>query len=319
MKCFTCSITLIFALVCNAVCFADSLSLPYEGAKKITISGGGSSFSERIYYSTNLSNEIMFIIHYINSFDLVDDGKIIGANDSPSYQIKIMYTDRTIKYDFCHGRFFDISDNRQFALNRDSFYSFLETVEAIMGDEKIVDDNIGAKMSDWAMDFIAKSQKDNLLPMENQIGYKCNIDRLETARLIYNMLKNNNHLPDSAKSNVFFDTNDKSVNTLYDCNIVSGKQGNVFKPYSAITREDFSVMIYNAYKYCGVNENALQSEHNFFDSSEISDYALNAVRFVSGSGVMIGDENNNFRPKDFITKEEAISVIVRFGDMIKAE
>ncbi|MBQ8605424.1 MAG: peptidoglycan DD-metalloendopeptidase family protein [Clostridia bacterium] len=53
---------------------------------------------------------------------------------------------------------------------------------------------------------------------------------------------------------------------------------------------------------------------NFKDQNEISEWALASVKKVSDLGIMVGDANGNFRPKDNITRQEIAVVIAKLLD-----
>ena len=77
-----------------------------------------------------------------------------------------------------------------------------------------------------------------------------------------------------------------------------------------ILRQDMAVIVYRALQaYGGFMQSS--SEHMFTDESEISDYAYEAVQALCVNGIIIGDENNRFAPKAFLTRAEAAQIIYR--------
>ena len=95
--------------------------------------------------------------------------------------------------------------------------------------------------------------------------------------------------------------------------IVKGYSDTLFGIGNNITREDLCVMAYNAIK----EENAETVEINlpFNDAEEISDYAKEAVSFLSANGVVNGVGDKLFAPKATATRAQAAKIIYMLLDM----
>ena len=57
----------------------------------------------------------------------------------------------------------------------------------------------------------------------------------------------------------------------------------------------------------------LQLQYN--DKEQISDWAIESVEAVTALGLMQGDENGSFKPKDNITKEQVIVTLLKLNDI----
>lgn len=53
------------------------------------------------------------------------------------------------------------------------------------------------------------------------------------------------------------------------------------------------------------------NDMKFKDDAKISKWAKDAVDAVSDAGIMVGDANGNFRPKDTLTREEAAVIVAK--------
>lgn len=95
--------------------------------------------------------------------------------------------------------------------------------------------------------------------------------------------------------------------------IVKGYSDTVFGIGNNITREDLCVMAYNAIK----DENAEPIEISlpFNDADEISDYAKEAVSYLSEKGVVNGVGDKMFAPKATATRAQAAKIIYMLLDM----
>jgi len=97
--------------------------------------------------------------------------------------------------------------------------------------------------------------------------------------------------------------------------IVNGISESEFGSGLNITRQDIAVMCYNAMKK---HIDTLGAEKNlsaFKDAQEISNYAKEAVKVLGSMGVLNGNENGEFLPKNNATRAEAAKILYM---MIKA-
>lgn len=100
--------------------------------------------------------------------------------------------------------------------------------------------------------------------------------------------------------------------------IVSGVSDTIFDPDSDITREQLSVMLYRYYKFKGYDLSSTGkniSEYN--DSQEISDYAKDALSYISGIGLIKGKSDTTINPLDNATRAETAMIIMRMFDLLK--
>ena len=91
--------------------------------------------------------------------------------------------------------------------------------------------------------------------------------------------------------------------------IIRGIDDTHFGVTKSISREDMAVMVCRMLNYKGKKLTEKYQMKNFSDLGEISEYALSAVEDMVKSGVITGDENGAFRPKDTLTRAEAAKVL----------
>lgn len=95
--------------------------------------------------------------------------------------------------------------------------------------------------------------------------------------------------------------------------IVTGYDGK-YSPDAQITREQMATMIMRAYAYKtgkSIDQIAAVTGVNLGDMSDVSGYALNAVKAAYGKDIMKGNANSMFKPKDFATRAEVAKIIVK--------
>lgn len=106
----------------------------------------------------------------------------------------------------------------------------------------------------------------------------------------------------------------QSVSALAEHNIVTGYES-LFSPYADIRREDAAVILYRLCTY--LNAALVEGKNDFADSSNISDYALDASNAMAALEIIKGDNNKMFNPKNSLTRAEAATVIQRVYNLLE--
>ncbi len=170
----------------------------------------------------------------------------------------------------------------------------------------------------WAVEEVLYGASNSLIPYEITLSFGKVISREEFCMLVANYLcvcGNYYTLDDyfsengiAYHTNYFADTNgcDNSINMLYAMGIVNGKSTDVFGPGDALTREETAIILKNAAMAAGMELKI--GEVDFADMSSVSKWATDAVKAVGSYGVMSGTDGE-FRPKDYLTTEQAITGI----------
>lgn len=94
-------------------------------------------------------------------------------------------------------------------------------------------------------------------------------------------------------------------------NIAVGYGKSVFKPDDNITREQLALIIRNYLLYKGEDISNSNKEVSFRDVSMISNWALDAVIYCGEKGIISGDNNGMFNPKNNALRAEMASIIMR--------
>lgn len=285
----------------------------YDNVAKISIMATGPfrSDHEKYDYSTSEKNEIAYILNYINNFHLEDDGENIIVYDVSSFSVKIHMLDGSVREcSFYYGRFDDES-GKQYAIDPDEYNRFLEFIHALKTKKIILENEVTFKPSEWAKRSIGKAVELELIPGESQINYKGKITRLEVCRLIDNLLSKLTIEDHGITGSPFSDTTDKSVIKLYDYGIVNGKNESKFAPYDYITREELAKVLSNTYYLINEKVQSDKSTYEYADQKEISSWAYEYVGNMHSLNIMVGNPQNEFRPKDNVTKEETIITLLR--------
>ncbi|MBR2743588.1 MAG: S-layer homology domain-containing protein [Clostridia bacterium] len=98
-------------------------------------------------------------------------------------------------------------------------------------------------------------------------------------------------------------------------NIVNGTSETTFSPDLAITRQELATMIGRYVSYVEKQYNKKHVDEgtviNFGDGAQIADWAKDDVNIAVSRGLIVGDENSNFRPLDNATRAEVAAVVYR--------
>ena len=303
----------------NVLCEADFVNtnkISSIDIDEITISVNITPIKDSKYcysFITSTRSEISYILHILNSMKMIDDEKIINGGDISIININITNKNGFIeKIGFIAGRFYDIN-NKQYAIDKNEYNQFLDFIYALKIKSIILDEDITFEPSEWSKKDIEEAVDEGLVPKLNQINYKGKINRLEVCQLIYNMLEKCNLIDSNKINNPFSDISDKSVISLYSLGIIDGKTDSGFYPYDNITREEFAKILSKANYLMNKDVQSSNNNYQYVDQEEISDWALEYVNTMHSLNIMTGNESNEFRPKDSITKEEVILTLLRIS------
>jgi len=179
--------------------------------------------------------------------------------------------------------------------------------------------------ANWAETEIEQALMLKIVPDDLQGGYSNRITRADFCRLVLQtigiktgktldtLLSTTDNAPDRV---TFKDTTDPFILGAYSLGIVSGKGNGMFDPDGNISRQEAAVMLSRAATVMGLNIN--RSGTNFKDKGQIAEWAKSSVAFVSsakdsqnGAAVMSGTQSEQFSPKDYYTRQQAIITVKR--------
>ena len=99
--------------------------------------------------------------------------------------------------------------------------------------------------------------------------------------------------------------------------IVNGTSATTFAPNSPITREQMATMLYRFAQYKGMDAVTLQ-EHltGYPDGDQVSDYAIPAMNWAVGQGLIAGMENGTLVPQGSATRAQVATILMRFCENV---
>lgn len=95
--------------------------------------------------------------------------------------------------------------------------------------------------------------------------------------------------------------------------IVNGISETEFAPDDAVTREQTAAILYRYAQYKGYDVSVGEDTNilSYTDFDEISEYAISAVQYAVGSGLMKGKTETSLNPRDFATRAELAAILSR--------
>ena len=99
--------------------------------------------------------------------------------------------------------------------------------------------------------------------------------------------------------------------------IVNGTSATTFAPNSPITREQMATMLYRFAQYKGMDAVTLQENLTGYpDGDQVSDYAIPAMNWAVGQGLIAGMENGTLVPQGSATRAQVATILMRFCENI---
>ncbi len=99
-------------------------------------------------------------------------------------------------------------------------------------------------------------------------------------------------------------------------NIINGiNYSNTFNPNKNLTREEMAIILVNYFRFLDIRINTSKS-WTFSDENKISPEALYSVYALNDLGIFVGNEYNEFSPKDNLTRAEFATIMERVIKLI---
>ena len=176
------------------------------------------------------------------------------------------------------------------------------------------------KSDDWFSGAIEFVHKKNLMKgvSDNEFAPNEKLSRAMIVTILYRMENE-----PSASFNKFGDVNadewySTAVAWASENGIVNGVSENEFAPNDNLTREQMAAIIYRYIKFKGKDVSVGENTNilSYTDAESVSEYAVEAICYAVGSGLMKGDSETTLNPSGTATRAETATIIMRlFGIM----
>ena len=194
------------------------------------------------------------------------------------------------------------------------------TIEAIFAKENPDTGNpfTDVHPDDWFYNDVMFVYQNGLMAGTSDTTFSPNapITRAQAAVILYRMAGSPAVTGDSAFTDV---VNGPGTAWYYNAvlwaqqnGIVSGYGDGTFRPGTDITREQLAVIFYNYAKHKGYDVSATNDLSGFTDAGDVSDWALPAMRWAVGSGIMGGYGDGILGPQGTATRAQVAAMLRRF-------
>lgn len=177
------------------------------------------------------------------------------------------------------------------------------------------------KVSDWFFESVKYATENELMSGTSSTEFAPNVTL--TRGMLVTILYRMEGEPAVNKSVPFADVATGSyyadaVIWAQQNGIVSGINDTEFAPEDSITREQIAVIIYRYAKLKGLDVSVGENTNilSYDDYDEISGYAIEAVQYAVGSGLLKGRTYSTFNPQDNAMRAEFAEILYRFDKMI---
>ena len=125
--------------------------------------------------------------------------------------------------------------------------------------------------------------------------------------------------PEVSGTAPFTDTDDQAwyaqaVTWAVQDGIIAGYGGGLFGPNDPMTREQMATVLYSYALRRGYDVTARADLSGYTDQGAISAYALEAMQWANGAGLMSGTSSTTLTPGGFVTRGQAATILVQFYD-----
>ena len=153
-----------------------------------------------------------------------------------------------------------------------------------------------------------------------QFQPNANITKAQVAQVLYNMADQ----PKVTEKKVFTDLKDvyatewyaNAVAWAYNNSIVTGDiNAKKFFPNADVTREQLAIMMYRYAKYKELDTSASSNLAGLKNAENVSNWALEGVKWAVGSGLISGIEKNGVKdlaPQGNATRAQMAAILQRF-------
>ena len=98
--------------------------------------------------------------------------------------------------------------------------------------------------------------------------------------------------------------------------VVNGTSATTFSPNQAITREQMATILYRYAQFKGYDVTASNNLNAYTDASQISPYAITAMRWANAEGLITGNTATTINPAGDATRAEVATILMRFAENI---
>ena len=274
---------------------------------EVIVTGGGSASTYTVKFNTNGGSTIKSVS--------VNKNGVVAEPTAPTkkgYTFDGWYTDRqlTTPYDFTS------KVTKNFTL----FAKWVEDSEEPGTDEPGTEEPTTVSFddineTDWFYENVKYVVENKLMNGVSDTEFAPN--NTLTRAMLVTVLYRNAGEPEVTEAASFADVDAdswyaKAVVWAEANGIVNGVSDTEFAPNANITREQIATIMYRYAQYNGDDVTAVADIEAYADAANVSDYAVDAMKYAVGSGLINGKTETTLNPQDNATRAEIATILKRF-------
>ncbi len=169
--------------------------------------------------------------------------------------------------------------------------------------------------ADWFYEAVIYNYQNQLFKglTETEFAPYVNLNRAMFITILYRLEGE----PAISGSQIFSDVAadswyDDAINWAQANGIAQGITADLFAPEALISREQIATMLYNYSNYKTYSSETKADLSSYSDYQQISDWALDALAWANGSGLINGRNADLLAPLDLANRAEAAMIMMRF-------
>lgn len=175
-------------------------------------------------------------------------------------------------------------------------------------------------VDDWFYDSIKYVYMNNLM---DGMGEGFEPDTTMSRGMLVTVLHRLDGHTEVTVENGFADINDgewyyNAVIWAKKNGIIDGITDTEFEPNGKVTREQMALIFYRYCQYKGYDTQTSSELNKFEDADTTSDWALSAIKWANGTGLINGTSDTALSPKESATRAQVATIFMRFCKSISA-
>ena len=142
------------------------------------------------------------------------------------------------------------------------------------------------------------------------------LTRAEAVQVLYNLEGQPTVSESTTFPDLVYEWYKPAIAWAEQTSVVDGYEDGTFRPDEPVTRQEFAQMLYNYAAYKGYDLSAKGDLTQFPDGDSVQAWALPAMAWANGNGLINGHDDGTLEPAGTTTRAQAASILMRFDQNV---
>ena len=142
------------------------------------------------------------------------------------------------------------------------------------------------------------------------------LTRAEAVQVLYNLEGQPTVSESTTFPDLVYEWYKPAIAWAESTSVVDGYEDGTFRPDEPVTRQEFAQMLYNYAAYKGYDLSAKGDLTQFPDGDSVQAWALPAMAWANGNGLINGHDDGTLGPGGTTTRAQAASILMRFDQNV---